>query len=311
MTASDVASRSRPDRGGRVLERQRAAVDEQAAEAAAPQRVERLDERIGRAGSPAALVRRRPDSASPLAAVVAVVRSRSSPSASPFGRQSQLDDRIVEADEQARAFGSASSASATTSGDSRSTWRAALPADRLADARPEQPQVVVNLGRRADRRARIADAVLLPDGDRRRDAVDAVDVRLLHPLEELAGVGRQRLDVAALPFGVDGVEGERRLARPADAREHDELAVRQRQVDALQVVGAGAADDERAGRASPRPAIGFGHEATSAALRRVDPNSHVLLRDRRCCPRGRSRAILPTVHTLPILRSDASSPTCA
>ena len=35
-----------------------------------------------------------------------------------------------------------------------------------------------------------------------------LDVRLLHHLEELAGVGREALDVAALAFGVDGVEGE-------------------------------------------------------------------------------------------------------
>ena len=85
------------------------------------------------------------------------------------------------------------------------------------DAREQQPHVVVDLGRRADRRARVADAVLLADGDGRADALDAIDVRLLHPLEELAGVGRQRLDVAPLPFGVDRVEGERRLARSADA----------------------------------------------------------------------------------------------
>ena len=94
---------------------------------------------------------------------------------------------------------------------------AAVAAERAADAREQQPHVVVDLGRRADGRARIADAVLLPDGDRRADALDAVDVRLLHPLEELPRVGRQRLDVAPLAFGVDGVEGERRLARPADA----------------------------------------------------------------------------------------------
>ena len=103
-------------------------------------------------------------------------------------------------------------------------FAAAAAAERAADARVQQPQVVVDLGRRADGRARIADAVLLADGDRRADAFDRVDVRLLHPLEELPRVGRQRLDVAALPFGVDRVEGERRLARAADAGHHDERA---------------------------------------------------------------------------------------
>ena len=35
-----------------------------------------------------------------------------------------------------------------------------------------------------------------------------LDVRLLHHLQELAGVGGQALDVAPLPLGIDGVEGE-------------------------------------------------------------------------------------------------------
>ena len=100
----------------------------------------------------------------------------------------------------------------------------AVAAERPADPRVEQPQVVVDLGRRADGRSRVADAVLLADGYRRTDPFDGVDVRLLHPFEELAGVGRQRLDVPALPFGIDRVEGQRRLARSADARHHDERA---------------------------------------------------------------------------------------
>ena len=90
-------------------------------------------------------------------------------------------------------------------------------AEGAAHAREQQAHVVVHLGDGADGGPRVADAVLLADRNRRRDAVDAVDVRLLHPLEELPGVGRQRLDVAPLPFGVDRVEGQRRLARPAHA----------------------------------------------------------------------------------------------
>ena len=80
-----------------------------------------------------------------------------------------------------------------------------------------------------------------------RDAVDAIDVGLLHPLEELARVGGQRFDVAALPFGVDRVEGERGFPRAADAGDDDQLADRQRQVDVLEVVRARAAHDEIGG----------------------------------------------------------------
>ena len=118
---------------------------------------------------------------------------------------------------------------------------AAVRAVRHADVGEQQPQVVVDLGDRADRRARIRAGRLLLDGDGRRQAVDQIDVRLLHLLEELPGVGRQRLDVAPLPFGVDRVEGERRLARAGQAGDDDQLVAREVDVDVLEVVDAGAA----------------------------------------------------------------------
>ena len=118
---------------------------------------------------------------------------------------------------------------------------AAIRAVRHADVGEQQPQVVVDLGDRADRRARIRSGGLLLDGDRRRQAVDQIDVRLLHLLEELPRVGRQRLDVAPLPFGVDRVERERRLARSGQAGDHHQLVARDVDVDVLQVVDARAA----------------------------------------------------------------------
>ena len=99
---------------------------------------------------------------------------------------------------------------------------AALGAVRDADPRPEQAQVVVDLGHRADRRARVARGRLLVDRDRRREPLDRVDVGLLHQAEELARVGRERLDVAPLPLGVDRVEGKARLARAGEPGDHDQ-----------------------------------------------------------------------------------------
>ena len=118
---------------------------------------------------------------------------------------------------------------------------AAEMAVRDADVGEQQPQVVVDLGDGADGRARIRAGRLLLDRDGRRQAVDQIDVRLLHLLEELAGVRRQRLDVAALPFGVDRVEGERRLPRAGQAGDHDQLVAREVDVDVLEVVDARAA----------------------------------------------------------------------
>src|SRR5262249_42957901 len=74
----------------------------------------------------------------------------------------------------------------------------------------------------------------------------AVDIRLLHLAEELAGVRRQRFDVAALPLGVDRVEGERRLPGSRQAGDDDERVARQHDVDVLQGVLARALADDRA-----------------------------------------------------------------
>ena len=111
-----------------------------------------------------------------------------------------------------------------------------------ADARPEQAHVVVDLGDGADGRARVAGGGLLLDRDGGREAVDALDVRLLHQLEELAGVGGERFHVAALALGVDRVERQRGFARAGQAGDHHQLVPRNIHVDVLQIVFACAAD---------------------------------------------------------------------
>ena len=111
-----------------------------------------------------------------------------------------------------------------------------------ADPRPQQPHIVVDLGDGADRRARVLRGGLLLDGDGGRQPVDVVDVGLLHHVEELAGIGRQRLDIATLTLGIDGVEGERGLARARQPGDHHELFARQLDRDVLEIVLARAAD---------------------------------------------------------------------
>ncbi len=125
------------------------------------------------------------------------------------------------------------------------------PADgavRVPDPGEQEPQVVVDLGHGADGRARVPAGALLVDGDRRREAVDLVDVRLLHLAQELARVRREALDVPALALGVDGVEGEAALARPGEAGDHHQPVPRDADRDVLQVVLAGTANDELVGR---------------------------------------------------------------
>ena len=116
---------------------------------------------------------------------------------------------------------------------------------RDADARVEQAQVVVDLGDRADGRPRVARRRLLVDRDRRRQALDEVDVGLVHLAEELPRVRRQDLDVAALALGVDRVEGERRLPGAREPGEDDQPVARELEIDVVEVVLTGATDPNR------------------------------------------------------------------
>ena len=126
----------------------------------------------------------------------------------------------------------------------RCTGRPQLRAVRRAGARVEQAQVVVDLGDRADRRARIVAGRFLLDRDRGRQPLDGIDVGLLHEAEELPRVRRQRLDVAALALGVDRVEGERRFPRARQAGDDRQAVAGNRDVDVLEVVLARAANDQ-------------------------------------------------------------------
>ena len=69
-----------------------------------------------------------------------------------------------------------------------------------------------------------------------------IDVGFLDALEELARVGGEGFDVAALAFGVDGVEGEGGFARAGDTADYGQGIVRDVDVDAFEVVGPGSTD---------------------------------------------------------------------
>ena len=122
-----------------------------------------------------------------------------------------------------------------------------LAVEQLAGAGEQQLQVIVQLGHRADRAAAGAHRVGLVDGNRRRHAVHAVHGRAVHAVQKLPGVGAEGLDVAALAFGIQRVEHQAGLARPAGAGDHRHLARADVEVQVLQVVLARAADADQPG----------------------------------------------------------------
>ena len=110
------------------------------------------------------------------------------------------------------------------------------------DARPQQAHVIVDFGDGGDGRTRVFAGGLLFDADRGAEALDMVDIGLRHQFEELARVSRQGFDVAALPLGIDGVEGERGFAASRQAGDDRQTVLGQVDVDALEVVLARAAN---------------------------------------------------------------------
>ena len=118
----------------------------------------------------------------------------------------------------------------------------------FADAGEEQLQVVVDLRDRPDRGAGRLDRILLLDRDGRRDALDRIDLRFVHAVEELPRVGRKGFDVAPLALGVERLKGETRLARAARTGHDGEFPDGNIEVDALEIVLAGAAHLDRCGR---------------------------------------------------------------
>ena len=138
------------------------------------------------------------------------------------------------------------SARATAGGSARRTVAA-----RLAQPGVEQPQVIVDLGDRGHRAPRVVAAGPLVDRDRRLQALDQIDVGPFELMEELPGVDREAFDILPLPFGIEGVEGQRALARAAGAGDDHQPVAGDVEIEVLQVVDPGAADaDAVVGRGS-------------------------------------------------------------
>ena len=108
--------------------------------------------------------------------------------------------------------------------------------------------MIVQLCLGRDGRPRIARRLPLFDRDRRRKPGYVVDVGLVHPLEELASIGTEALDITPLAFRVDGIESERGFPGSRRPAEDDQASSREVEIDVLQVVLASPADAEPAVR---------------------------------------------------------------
>ena len=120
--------------------------------------------------------------------------------------------------------------------------RAVVDAVLRAELDVEQPQKVPDLGGSTDSGFSAATREPLLDRHRRRNAVDRVHFRATCGLHDGTGVGVERLQIATLSFVEKNVEGQCRFTRAGDAGDDAELAARDVDAQALEVVFAGVDD---------------------------------------------------------------------
>ena len=93
---------------------------------------------------------------------------------------------------------------------------------RCGHRREEQVEVAGDVGHGADGRSRIAADGLLFDRDDGREAEDEVHVRLCDLSDKALGVARQRFEIAALAFRIDGVERQAGFPGTGETRYDDQ-----------------------------------------------------------------------------------------
>jgi len=76
----------------------------------------------------------------------------------------------------------------------------------------QDPQIVIYLRYRADCGPGVSIRSSLFNSNGRRQPFNGIHIRFFHLLKELTGVGGQRFHIPPLPFGIDGIKGQGRLA---------------------------------------------------------------------------------------------------
>ena len=125
-----------------------------------------------------------------------------------------------------------------------------------ADPGVEQTKIVIDLRHRAHGGTGVAVGRFLVDGDCGRQSLDILHVGFFHLSQELAGIGREGLHVAALSLRIDRIEGERGLARAGQAGQDDQLVAGDGHIDSLEIVLVGTPDPDAVLRVDLPAALG-------------------------------------------------------
>ena len=136
--------------------------------------------------------------------------------------------------------------------DGSDHFRDCLPGDRDIVVRTvrhtrtgiQKPQVIIDFRDGADRGTGVVGRSLLVNGDRRGQAFNQFDIRLVHPAQELPGVGTQRLHISSLALSVNCVKSQGGLAAAGQAGHDNQFIARDVQGNVLQVIFPGTPDNQ-------------------------------------------------------------------
>ena len=103
----------------------------------------------------------------------------------------------------------------------------------------EQAEIVIHLGRCADRGTRISVCGLLFNTDNRRKARNLIHIRTLHPTKEIAGVCRESLDISSLSLCKDSIKGKRRFSRTRKSGDNAQRITWNLNINILEIVHSG------------------------------------------------------------------------
>ena len=113
-------------------------------------------------------------------------------------------------------------------------------------ARPckEQTQEVINLRGGAHGASGVLVGGFLFNADYGAEAGNLVHIRTLQVAQEVAGIGAERLNVATLSLGIDGVKSQGRLSASAQSGYDGEAVAGNFHIDVLEVMNPGAQNND-------------------------------------------------------------------
>jgi len=144
----------------------------------------------------------------------------------------------------------------------------------LTHSGKKDPEIIVNFGRGRDCGSRVGAGAALFDGDRRREPLDKINIRLFHLVEELPRISGETFDIAALPLGIKSIERQRGLPRATQARNDNELLPWNLHMKVLQIVLAGTTNFDNLRRHSDEECQTYQSSTAIPFLQRNCPAKH-------------------------------------